>query len=217
MYLVLPWLGEATIASRFGSRIGNDHMRLDTPSRFMTDSRTEKESKLTSFVSDGLVDSESDRLITLVARGTDSPVAAALAAVLLNAKSQTIATVRVVLFDIDSVVEDHAVSSILDIAGAEFRVLPDSRFAAAHEQLVIGSSRAWLGDCMRRDPSKRDAFEIFHDHNATAIAHATGSFTKLWASAKPLKRSVNRTMAPQALVAGQSATDSPPDHRSRRG
>ncbi len=191
-------------------------MRFDTPSRLVMTCRSEKESKLAAFVSDGLTDVDAPGVVTLVARGTDSPVASALIAALAQADHANV-IVRIVLFDIDTVVEDHTATTILDIAGADIRVLPDSRFAAAHEQLVLGNARVWLGDCMRRDPAKRDAFAVFHDANVPAAQHAAQSFAKLWAVAIPLKRSVGRTMAPQALIAGQQTTDTGNDLPSRRG
>ncbi len=190
-------------------------MRFDTPSRFVTDCRSEKESKLTSFIADGL-GAEATSVITLVARGTDSPIATALVAALGSLREHSI-TVKVVLFDIDSVVEDHVGPSILDVAGAEFRILPDSRFAAAHEQLVLSESRVWLGDCMRRDPTKRDAFEVVHTSHATAALHAAQSFSKLWTAAEPLKRSVRASIAPHALVAGQHTSEANTEFSPRRG
>ncbi len=190
-------------------------MRFDTPSRFVTDCRSEKESKLTSFIADGL-SADMSSVITLVARGTDSPIATALVAALGAVRDDAL-TIRVVLFDIDSVVEDHGGASILDLAGAEFRILPDSRFAAAHEQLVLSANRVWLGDCMRRDPAKRDAFEVFHTDHATAALHAAQSFTKLWAAGEPLKRSVGARIAPHALVAGQQTTEANTEFSPPRG
>ncbi len=191
-------------------------MRFDTPSRLVMTCRSEKESKLAAFVLAGLTATDAPGVVTLVARGTDSPVASALVAALAQAGHGNV-KVRIVLFDIDTIVEDHAAATILDVAGADIRVLPDSRFAAAHEQLVLGNARVWLGDCMRRDPAKRDAFAVFHDANVPAAQHAAQSFAKLWAVAKPLKRSVRRTMAPQALIAGQQVTDTSTDLPSRRG
>ena len=56
--------------------------------------------------------------------------------------------------------------SLLDISCGEFRVLGDPRFGAAHEQLVVGT-HVWTGDCLRRDPNKRDAFEVYHSDDAS--------------------------------------------------
>lgn len=189
-------------------------MRFDTPSRPLIDTKSDKESRLLSFMADALSSSKEETHITLVARGTDSPVAHALASI-LTASGNAPRSIRVVLFDIDTTVEDHAKTSILDIASAEFRVLPDSRFVDAHEQLVIGDVHVWIGDCMRRDPAKRDAFEVYHLNVEAATANTSASFAKLWASAKPLKRSVTRAIAPASIVAGQ-ATDATGDITTSR-
>ena len=71
-------------------------------------------------------------------------------------------------------------ASLLDIICGEFRVLGDPRFGAAHEQLVV-STHVWTGDCLRRDPNKRDAFEVYYSDDAAVRLYAAGSFEKLWA------------------------------------
>ena len=190
-------------------------MRFDTPSRPLVDTKSDKEARLLSFIADALSNAKEETHITLVARGTDSPVAHALASA-MSASGSAPASIRVVLFDIDTTVEDHAKTSVLDIASAEFRVLPDSRFVDAHEQLVIGSTRVWIGDCMRRDPAKRDAFEVYHLNVTAATANTSASFAKLWSSARPLKRSVTRAIAPASIVAGQSADPASDISTSRR-
>ncbi|PPC87349.1 MAG: hypothetical protein CTY39_02870, partial [Hyphomicrobium sp.] len=83
------------------------------------------------------------------------------------------------------------------------------------EQLVIGDAHVWIGDCMRRDPAKRDAFEIYHLNVTTATNNTSASFAKLWSSAKPLKRSVTRAIAPASIVASQ-ATDATGDNTTSR-
>lgn len=176
-------------------------MRLDQPSRSVIDPRTEKESRLKSFIAEALSATETVS-VTLVARATDSPVARALAAAVTDSGRSDL-QVNVVLFDIDGVVEDHADASILDLRMAQFRVLHDARFAAAHEQLVVGTNRAWIGDCMRRDPQKRDAFEFFHADSFADAAHAIASFSRIWGKAKPLARTVGRALAPEVIAAGR--------------
>lgn len=188
-------------------------MRFDSPSRPVIDTRTEKEVKLKSFIADAVAAHDGAAPLTLVARATDSPVARALAAC-ISESGRTDLAVHLVLFDIDTIVEDHAASSILDLKAAEIRVLHDVRFVAAHEQLVLGADRVWIGDCMRRDPQKRDAFELFHVNEPSSAAHAKASFARLWTAAKPLTRAVARTLAPEVIAAGQApAVDSLPTPR----
>jgi hypothetical protein len=188
--------------ARKRNRITN--MSLATLSRAVTDNRTEKEAKLKSFIADG-INATTLAGVTLVAKSCDSPVALALNAALSGSAGDDIGVRAIVMeWGIDEV----AIASLMDRANSEVRVLRDPRFGAAHEQLVISTDRVWMGDCMRRDPSKRDAFEIYHSGNRASRDHAAASFEKLWASATPLKRidSVNAAL----LVAGQSAGEAQP-------
>jgi hypothetical protein len=178
-------------------------MRFDQPSRLVIDARTDKEGKLKAFIASALASNETAGQITLVARATDSPVATALAAA-IAASGRTDLTLSVILFDIDAAVEDHAATSILDVQGAEFRMLHDARFVAVHEQLVLSANRVWIGDCMRRDPNKRDAFELYQINDATSAADAAQSFKRLWNRARPLERSVSRTLTTAVIAAGQT-------------
>ena len=182
-------------------------MRFEQPSRPVIDVRTTKEAKLKAFITEAVAAHDGASALTLVARATDSPVACALAAAIAGS-GRTDLMLNAVLFDIDSIVEDHASASILDVRGAEFRVLGDARFVAAHEQLVLGGDRVWIGDCMRRDPMKRDAFELFHASNPTCAGHAIASFAKLWEAAHPLDRTIARAPAPEVIAAGQTTEDS---------
>ncbi len=63
----------------------------------------------------------------------------------------------------------------------EARVLRDIRLLDAHEQLVLGTETAWIGDCMRREPGKLDAFERYSPATAAVAAWASVSFERLWA------------------------------------
>ncbi|MFN0217258.1 MAG: hypothetical protein ACKVP4_00435 [Hyphomicrobium sp.] len=188
-------------------------MRFDSPSHPVIDARTEKDVKLKSFIADAIAVHDAAAPLTLVARATDSPVARALAACVAESGRNDL-KIQIVLFDIDSIVEDHAASSILDLPAADIRMLQDVRFVSAHEQLVLGANRVWIGDCMRRDPQKRDAFEIYHGADAASASHAIASFARLWAAAKPLTRTVGRSLAPEVIAAGQvSGADGLPTPR----
>jgi hypothetical protein len=198
----------------------NDLMRFDAASRSVPVSHTEKEAKLKAFIvtsteaARGHADCLDD--VSLVARGTDSPAALALASFLKQHGTAT-TRVRIVLFDIDGIVEDNIAHSILDIPHADVCVVTDARFAAAHEQLVVANEHVWIGDCMRRDPLKRDAFEMTFEPGASGSRHAASSFEKMWQSSKPLPRSVGKNLAPVELAAidgkdADTATDSTHTH-----
>lgn len=195
-------------------------MRLPSPPRIAVVSREDKEAKLKSFIADALaarrasaVESFGD-MITLVARAPDSPVAQAVLAMASEIAAANIA-VRVVLFENEPMAEDCITASLLDVGAIDARLLNDHRFASAHEQLVLGQGRVWIGDCMRRDPAKRDAFEMYHDDNVSTASHATASFVKLWDKSITLNRVVAAKVSADVILAGQQATDTS-DVASRR-
>jgi hypothetical protein len=49
-----------------------------------------------------------------------------------------------------------------------------------HEQLVMGTALSWAGDCMRREPEKRDSYEQFDTFDVAAAARAELSFASFW-------------------------------------
>ena len=69
------------------------------------------------------------------------------------------------------------------VPGFTTRFLTDARMLEAHEQLVLGPATVWIGDCMRRDPSKRDAFETYCDLNVPTARSARRSFERMWSMA----------------------------------
>lgn len=201
-----------------GQALGMNHMRLPSPPRIPVVSREDKEAKLKSFIADAIAArrerAEFGETFTLVARAPDSPVAQALLAMSDDIAAAKIA-VRVVLFENEPMSEDCITASLLDVGAIDARLLNDHRFASAHEQLVVGAGRVWIGDCMRRDPAKRDAFEMYHSDNAVTAGHAVASFTKLWEKSLPLNRVVAAKVAADVIIAGQQTPDQG-DAASRR-
>ncbi|HMN36892.1 MAG TPA: hypothetical protein PKD49_04160 [Hyphomicrobium sp.] len=179
-------------------------MSFATSPRLQTTGREEREARLRDFVAAALVVRRAlgDRepaSISLVARAPDSPIARVLADMAGELTAANIG-VTIVLLDLDTYTDEPGRPSVLDMSSANVRVLTDPRFTSAHEQLVLGHTIIWLGDCMRRDPAKRDAFELFHHDNAEAAKHASISFERLWASAQDVRRV--RPIAPEVMVAG---------------
>lgn len=182
-------------------------MRFATSPRLLQVGREEREAKLRDFVASDMAGRVADgatHTYTLLARAPDSPVARAVA-MLANELASAQMTVRVLLLDLDTFTDEPGRPSVLEMANAEIRLLSDARFLAAHEQLVLGPQTLWIGDCMRRDPAKRDAFEIFHDANPSAGSHASLSFSRLWAGAQEIRRV--RPVAPELIIAGQVAEE----------
>jgi hypothetical protein len=151
-------------------------MRLATSPRLQNIGREEREAKLREFVATALVvrrasGDTAPACITLLARAPDSPVARAVASMATELTGANI-SLTAVLLDLDAFTEEPGRPSILDMSNADIRVLADPRFTSAHEQMVLSANIMWLGDCMRRDPAKRDAFELFHHDNPEATSHA---------------------------------------------
>ena len=193
-----------------------NHMRLTSPSLIVVSSREGKLAKIQDFIVQDLASRCKDpraaatHTYTLIARAPDSPAAQALQAVLADVTAANI-SVRVVVLETEPMAEDVIPASLLDLSSADVRLLQDQRFADAHEQLWLGNARVWIGDCMRRDPAKRDAFEVFHTSDAKAAVHAEASFAKLRAAAKPMTRLAPAALAPEVIHAGQS-TDASNGH-----
>jgi hypothetical protein len=188
-------------------------MRISSPSRLMTMSRTDKEARLRDFIVESLTalaeSPGSNGSVTMMVRSVDSPTARALGAALAEVPLDAL-DVKVIIAD--TRVEDAALPSLRDVAGIEFRLLSDPRFGASHEQLVVGRTHVWIGDCLRRDPNKRDAFEIYHKADPVARKCASVSFEKLWGRAKPLVRLNGAQLSPEMIAAG-NGPDLPWSHR----
>jgi hypothetical protein len=118
----------------------------------------------------------------LVARSNDSPAARALLAVADEALALGI-QIRTLLVQHSSAMRS-AVAGQGAPAG-EWRVISDPRLLEAHEQLVLSDEKAWIGDCMRRDPSRRDAYESYCSGPDQRALWAARSFEHMWAAAGP--------------------------------
>jgi hypothetical protein len=186
-------------------------MRLTASPALVLNSRAGKEAKLKEFILQDIAALQAAGRgampvrYTLIARAPDSVVAQTLKAVSSDIAAAGI-EIAAILFESETCFEEtHLPSSVLDIPDITCRFLRDQRFGAAHEQLVLSGNRVWIGDCMRRDPSKRDAFELFHNDDQAAARHASLSFNRLWAQAKPVHRVAGASaLAPALLMAGDA-------------
>lgn len=154
----------------------------------------DKETKLKSFARTVLEqaavsrDSGADSsTILLVVRSVESPVAKAVAALIREGTiTASVKTVFALLPSQEASTEgvSETMSALVGAHGA--RVIRDVRLFDAHEQLVLGPSASWVGDCMRRDPMKRDAYECFAADCSETARWARISFERLWAICDPL-------------------------------
>lgn len=140
--------------------------------------------------------------ITLVARSAESPVARALVSL-----GSEIAAHGLAVRAIFGYLEAEKSSAGWSVAGPEIQFCRDLRWAKnprladAHEQLVLGPITAWVGDCLRRDPSRRDAYEQYVAADAITAETLRTSFTRLWSASVPLL-----IRKPQTAVAAASTT-----------
>lgn len=144
--------------------------------------KEQKEARLTAFVGEQLALAAEGAApgleLSVLARSTDSPVLKALA-VYAKAIFQSGIKVRAVVVLAETASED--VGTLL--SGATVKMGCDTRLLDAHEQLAFGGKVAWIGDCMRREPSKRDAYEIYSAECAETAALTHRSFARVWAFA----------------------------------
>jgi hypothetical protein len=152
--------------------------------------REEKEHKLRGFLLQYLCaksDAEGTGPLLVIARSVESPVVRAITSVAREI-AEASRSVRMILAS----AEPEALPSgwiVSDPAAAfahEIRLARNPRLIEAHEQLVIGRETCWIGDSMRRDPSKCDAFETFIDSCPRTTAAAVVSFQRLWSACEPV-------------------------------
>jgi hypothetical protein len=158
-------------------------------SRFTVTRHEDKEQRLKEFILQHIKDADlavARSEILIVARSVDSPVVRAIG----NIEPQ-IGAARLLVRMILAQVEPDTASGLAE-AGAnaafdhEIRWARHPRLIEAHEQLVLGPATCWIGDCMRRDPSKCDAFENYVEDCGEAAGCAAVSFERLWSASVPL-------------------------------
>lgn len=146
--------------------------------------KEEKEAKIRLLLIDALAQrarsaSTNGLVLRVLAQSANSPVARAVAALRADLAGAN-ATVEIVFAK-----PDQTQPVALDLAAANYRHLADVRFHDAHELLVLGTTTCWVGDCMRRDPSTRDSFELHGVDNAEAARWALMCFARIWGRAAP--------------------------------
>ncbi|MFA5898445.1 MAG: hypothetical protein WC829_04970 [Hyphomicrobium sp.] len=164
-------------------------MSNEAPSHLHGLSIADKISKLTAFISDDL-DARaahgmhvSGGCYLLIARSPESPVAQALRSHAARMSSMGI-RLRAIFCEVDQASQVHLTAPYS--MPSECRLMRDPRLLAAHEQLLLSPTRSWVGDCMRREPGKRDALELYAADCAKTGSHAGRSFEGLWRTTTPI-------------------------------
>lgn len=175
-------------------------MQAKSPPRMQVVKREEKQAKLTAFIQEQMDRIPSDTLsggeyeLLLLAVSTDSPVIAALKSV-TAARSLANVHLRLILANVQG---DSLLEELQGLPPVSVNWARNARLLDAHEQLVISKTASWTGDCMRREPNKRDACECFADDCEESAKWARISFERLWSASVPL------------LAASQSRPDDQP-------
>ncbi|MGD9785089.1 MAG: hypothetical protein AB7U49_10420 [Hyphomicrobiaceae bacterium] len=152
--------------------------------------KEQKEAEMQSFLNDHIARLASSgcgdgNALLLVARSCDSPVVRALAGV-----ADLLDTAQIKLRGIVAGAHaDTCTAWPAALAGrVECRVLKDPRLLDAHEQLWLDERTAWIGDAMRREPDKRDAYECFAADSAATARSVKKAFHRMWAMAQPAEQ-----------------------------
>lgn len=184
-------------------------MQPKSPVNAVAVKKEEKGAKLRAFVaayleSDAVVGLAADaRTLMLVARSCDSPAVATVQAMHAELAQHGFSVYLVLAAELD----DRRLAPLTATLGWDVRCLNDIRYLDAHEQLVLGPASAWVGDCMRRDPSKRDAFENFAAACPATASLALKSFRRLWQAAVPVANAPrSSSTAPHATAACAAAS-----------
>jgi hypothetical protein len=164
----------------------------DTSSRLLDLSISEKVAKLSAFIASD-IDTRAARGLyaaggcyLLIARSPESPVAVALRDHTAGLAKSGI-RIRAVFGDVELGQGAAMVAAAPFALPSECRIARDPRLLAAHEQLVLSPDCAWIGDSMRREPSKRDAYESYAAGCAETATNAARSFEKIWRAAAPVR------------------------------
>jgi hypothetical protein len=162
-------------------------MTLNAKPRMDVVKREDKETKLKAFISDYLASSSSDcgsHLWLLVARSPESPVVLALSALAPDICAAGV-TVQTLFTQVVVNAPDSAAFPAVAYPN-EVRVIHDVRLLDAHEQLLLDPKTSWVGDSMRREPAKRDAYECYADGCAQTAGWTARAFGRLWDKGEPV-------------------------------
>jgi hypothetical protein len=183
-------------------------MRLRPPLLVSVTRHEEKEQKLQEFICQhlqGLVtggDTRRGNQLLIVARSLASPLVRAVAG-LTHEIAASGRSARMILAHIDGEPQPADWGRAVTFSH-EIRWAKHPRLIEAHEQLVLGPETCWIGDCMRRDPAKCDAYESFVEGCGEAAGCAAVSFERLWVACQPL------VSGPARRVVGIAAGSPPP-------
>ncbi len=182
-------------------------MRSNTFPRMNVVKKEDKEAKIREFITQDLLARlngapSNCACYLLMALSSESPVALALASLATELAAAGI-SVHVVFARAGHPVKTEAATGFERVA--VLRHAADARLLDAHEQLVLGPGTVWVGDCMRRDPAKRDAYECYALDSAETAVWAKRSFDRVWNRARPVRDGFS--ISAHAMVMDASAAE----------
>jgi hypothetical protein len=183
---------------------GKSEMHAKAKTRMQVVKKEEKVAKLRAFICSALAAADAGSPIggfTLVARSSDSPVMLALISLASQLKEHGV-RVEAILADAEGLADASRIAPELI---SDARHLQNRRLIDAHEQLVIDMRTIWLGDTMRRDPQRQDAFECHSSDCETTAAWGRTAFDRLWRLADPVSIA-NEDIAPEVSDNPQADT-----------
>jgi hypothetical protein len=189
-------------------------MKPNPPHDATTEHRERRIAALRDFITDH-IESARHSGITVIARSPSSPVLVALVTLEAQITNAAVA-VRAIVAETGP---SPAPAAQPD-AGAQMpilshvRVFTDRRLMDAHEQLQVGAASTWIGDCMRRDPDRRDVFERFAPDCAATARLAGAAFDALWGRCQPSGVSPPGCPSP-AEIADNAEIDTSTEGRGR--
>jgi hypothetical protein len=173
--------------------------------------REDKAGRLAAFIDEFLARVAKEprsvlRPVLLLARSAESPVARAVMSISSHDVGRSLA-VRAIFAtlgtaDTACIAEAYRSSS----SALQIRWARDIRLMDAHEQLVLDDETSWIGDCMRREPLRHDAFEAFSAGCAGTARSVTVFFERLWQASEPI---IDRKASAET-VAGEIMAPPPP-------
>ncbi len=165
-------------------------MRLRPPLRVSVTRHEEKEQKLQEFIYQHLAgaqhggDASRATHLLIIARSLESPLVKAVAGLTSEITAAGLSA-RMILAQVDREPLPEEWGRAITFSH-EIRWAKHPRLIEAHEQLVLGPETCWIGDCMRRDPAKCDAYESYVEGCGEAAGCAAVSFERLWLASQPL-------------------------------
>jgi len=177
-------------------------MRYRNPPFQPMQSREEREQSIKSFILQSLDASASglSDAIAVLAHSPESPVVKALLSLSDELARHRVGAVMILTGGAMAAEDETWSLSFAKGFAHEIRLTSNPRILDGHEQLIVGARSIWYGDCMRRDPAKRDAYSVFMANQQTAAHQGRVTFSRLWAGAQSIY--LNPALSAVVVTAG---------------